>query len=67
LHYIYEHVPYSLSSYIKNQLSRDEYDKFKDMTAKLLFRKLTNDINAIALELSKMRIEAEFSYQMLGV
>jgi hypothetical protein len=45
----------------------DEYDKFKDMTAKLLFRKLTNDINAIAAELSKLRIEAEFLYEKLGV
>lgn len=62
LHYIYEYVPYSLSTYIKNKLEKDEYDQFKDMTAKLLFKKITNDINAITAELSKLRIEAELLY-----
>lgn len=36
------------------------------MTAKLLFRKITNDINALVAELSKMRIEIDLSYEMLG-
>jgi hypothetical protein len=36
------------------------------MTAKLLFRKTTNDINTLVAELSKMRLETEFSYEVLG-
>jgi hypothetical protein len=37
------------------------------MTAKLLLRKLSNEVTAIAMELAKFRIETEFHYRLLGV
>jgi hypothetical protein len=55
LHYIYEHVPYSLSKYIQTHYKSDR-NEIIEMSTKLFLKKLNYELTLLISELASLRI-----------
>lgn len=55
LHYIYEHIPYSLPKYIQTHYKSDR-NEIIDMSTKLFLKKLSYELTLLISELASLRI-----------
>lgn len=60
LHYIYENVPFSLSSFLERQLSSGS-QQILEMSKKLFLKKITYELAILIAYLVDMRIEIDLS------
>lgn len=66
LHYVYEYVPYTLTSYILMKY-KTENKEIWEMTKKLFIKKITYELTILISYLAKMKIQLDLKSANLGI